>query len=342
MLISSLILAFLTLIAVSLQKTYASVPVAELKRRARKGDEIADLLFRAAAYGASLLAFMWIITGLTAAGFFVLVSRSTPGWFALLVSLVLLWLGFAWLPNTGHTKTGNVLARVFTPPLTWLLGHLYPLIGRITNWFESRGKISVHTGLYEKEDLIQLIKNQKQQKDNRIPDGELAIAANALSFGDRTIGEIMTPQRMAKAVAATESVGPVLMDELHDSGHSRFPVYQDKQDNVVGILYLRDLLTADSGGRVRDLMDKKVYYVHEEQPLGHALTAFLKTKHHLFIVVNTFEEVSGIVTIEDILEQILGKPIVDEFDKYDDLREVAKLHAKKAHAQNIHQNPDHK
>ena len=90
-------------------------------------------------------------------------------------------------------------------------------------------------------------------------------------------------------------------------------------------------------------MSTDLYYVHEEEPLGHALQAIIKTKHHMFVVVNNFEEYVGILTIEDIVEQVLGKQIVDEFDKYDSIQAVAKLHAMRDHKQRAHQEVgDHK
>lgn len=76
-------------------------------------------------------------------------------------------------------------------------------------------------------------------------------------------------------------------------------------------------------------MRKAVYYVHEEESLGHALNVFLKTNHHLLVVVNTFEEFVGVVSFEDVIEEIIGKQIVDEFDQHEDLRAVAKSLADK-------------
>ncbi len=327
--ISILILAGITVLAVSLQKTYSSVPVKELKRRARGGDEVAALLFRVVGYGISLQLLLWLIVALSTTGFLLVTARSLPGWLAFIGSFILLWVAFAWLPQSRVTATGEWLAAKATPVLDWLLGKLHPVLDRAAHFIRTSGHLHIHTGLYQKEDLLELLERQNGQLDSRISLDELALARHALVFEDKVVRDIMTPRRVVKMVDKKESVGPLLLDELHKSGFSRFPVFETKQDNVVGTLYLRTLVEKKSTGSVGDVMSKRVYYVNEDQPLGHVLKAFLKTKHHLFIVVNKFEEISGVVTIEDILEQLIGRKIVDEFDKYDDLREVAALQAKK-------------
>jgi CBS domain containing-hemolysin-like protein len=98
------------------------------------------------------------------------------------------------------------------------------------------------------------------------------------------------------------------------------------------VLYLHDLVAQKASGSVRDIMRRKVTYVHEDFTLYQTLQAFIKTKQHLFVVVNSFEEYVGIITIEDVLERVIGKLIVDEFDRYDDLRAVAAAAARKDHA----------
>lgn len=324
-----ILLGLLTLAAISLQKSYYHTPAKELKRRAQQGDAFASMLYRAVAYDLSLDVLLWVIIGACSSIFFVVVSRNTPSWLAVIGSISLLWIGFAWIPGTRMTRVGSFLVRVVTPSLTWVLRKLYPLLRRAAEFIRRHHPISVHTGIYQKEDLLEILDQQKDQPDNRLKEDEIRIARHALTFGDKLIREVMTPRRVVKAVKASDSIGPVLMGELHNSGFSRFPVYEDKEDNIVGTIYLHSLVTDKSGGSVKSLMDKKVYYVNEEKPLGHALQAFLKTKHHLFIVVNNFEEMVGIVTIEDIIEQIIGKSIIDEFDKYEDLREVARLDAQK-------------
>ncbi|MGZ6004884.1 MAG: CBS domain-containing protein [Candidatus Saccharimonadales bacterium] len=333
MIILALVLAFVALLAISLLKIYTHVPKIELKRRARQDDEFAKLLYSAAAYGASTQVLLWFFIGLAGAGFFVLASTSLPSWIALLVSLGLVWIGFAWLPNTSTGWLGRATARYATPGFTWLLSHLYPVLDRLAIWFRANARISFHTGLYQKEDLVSLLEKQKHQADNRISQAELSTVEGALTYGDKLIRDVMIPWRMVKTIAAAEAIGPHLMTELHASGHSRFPVYQDKADNLVGMLYARNLIKAHDGGQVKDFMKRDVYYIHEDQTLSQALQAFLKVKHHLFIVVNSFEEKVGIVTLEDVIEQILGKQVVDEFDKYDDLRAVAARMAKVEHGE---------
>lgn len=330
-----LLLGALTLASISIQKTYAKVPLKELKRRASKGDELANALHAAVSYGASLDVLLWAIIGLSAAGFFVSLSGGIPGWLAVFGCAALLWVGFAWLPNSRVSAFSEQVARKVSPALAWVLSHVYPFFNKIGQFIKNHGRLTVHSGIFQKEDLVELLEKQQHQPDNRMTAAELGVVKGALTYSDKLIRDVMTPKRVVKSVNATDAVGPLLMDELHKSGFSRFPVVGDKPEHFVGTLFMKDLVNAKASGHVKDLMKKSVYYVNEEKPLQHALQAFLKTKHHLFIVVNSFEEIVGIITIEDVLEQVLGKQIVDEFDKYDDMRAVAQLQAQKdakAHA----------
>lgn len=184
--------------------------------------------------------------------------------------------------------------------------------------------------------MLELLGNQDKQVDNRIPEQDLLIAFNSLQFGDKTVRQAMTPRRLVKMVSADEAIGPILTDELHKTGFSRFPIYKDSakaaSPQIVGTLYLNDLIGYDGSGKVKDLADKKVYFINEDNTLRQAFNAFLKTHHHLLIVVNSFEEMAGVLSLEDVLEQIIGKQIVDEFDSYANLRAVAAHNAKQEHA----------
>jgi CBS domain containing-hemolysin-like protein len=122
-----------------------------------------------------------------------------------------------------------------------------------------------------------------------------------------------------------EFLGPLTLDELHKKGHSRLPVIKHDIDHVIGILHLQSLLALDIKRSVtaEKAMDSKVHYIHQDQTLQHALAAFLRTKHHMFIVVNEFRETVGLITLEDTMEALLGRKITDEYDTHEDLRAVA-------------------
>ncbi|MCA9331183.1 CBS domain-containing protein [Candidatus Saccharibacteria bacterium] len=329
--IGIIVLAVVVLLMVSIQRTYASVPLRELKRRARQGNDIATALVKAVSYGYSLRAVLWTLIVLSSALFFVFVTLEYPTWFAVILSSFLIWLGYLWLPAREVSEFGERLAAYAAPVFAKLAGWVHPLASRVKEVIHRNRPIRIHTGMYERQDFVELIERQQVQADNRIEKSELDVAKHALTYGEKKVGDVMVPRRIVTMVSVSDSIGPVLMDELHKSGHSRFPVYDGKPENIVGTLYLRELAVGREHGPVRDHMQKAVYYVHEDQSLHDAFQAILKTHHQLFIVVNSFEEYVGIITMEDVLETMIGKLIVDEFDRYDDLRAVAARAAHKEH-----------
>lgn len=166
---------------------------------------------------------------------------------------------------------------------------------------------------------------------------ERKLMQHGLEFESKTVADAMVPRSVVTTVNKNELVGPLLLSELHQTGHSRFPVVDGTIDKVVGILYIRDLLTLRSktSAHAHQVMDKAVYYIHESQSLSHALGAFLKVHHHLFVVVNDYQETTGIITLEDCLEALLGRRIIDEDDIHADLRAVAQQLAKEKQTERI-------
>lgn len=177
--------------------------------------------------------------------------------------------------------------------------------------------------LNSKEELEHMV----EQAGTILTDNERATILGALSFSSKLVSDIMTPRPVVDTIDRKETLGPLVLDDLHKTGHTRIPVIDKDIDHVVGILYTKDLLIIDGSKKavrtVEKAMDKKVFYINEGQNLEEALDAFIRTRHHLFIVVNNFRETVGILTLEDVMEALLGRSINDEFDKYDDLRAVA-------------------
>lgn len=180
-----------------------------------------------------------------------------------------------------------------------------------------------------------------EESGHVLTDDERKLVINGLMFKDKKIEDIMTPRGVVETIAKGEIVGPLLLDELHRTGHSRFPVIDGDIDHVIGVLHIKELLMlGDKDTKTTEqAMEQKVYYINQDQTLDHALAAFIKTRHHLFVVVNGYRETAGIVTLEDVMEALLGREIVDEYDLHDDLRVVAERNAKSnnnpPHATNV-------
>ena len=176
-------------------------------------------------------------------------------------------------------------------------------------------------GIHSRQELQHLI----AESGTVLTADERRLLMNGLSFKDQLVSSIMTPRTVIDTIAHSEFLGPLTLDELHKKGHSRLPVIKHDIDHVIGILHLQSLLALDVKRSVtaEKAMEPKVHYIRQDQTLEHALAAFLRTRHHLFIVVNEFRETVGLITLEDTIEALLGRKIIDEFDMHDDLRSVA-------------------
>ncbi|HEX7368102.1 MAG TPA: CBS domain-containing protein, partial [Candidatus Saccharimonadales bacterium] len=286
----------------------------------------AKMLYSAVAYGSSLRLFLWLVIGLSAAIGLDLFVRVAPVLFGIIVVAIVLWLGFAWMPSTRLTAYGARIAVWCTPAAVRLLGLLNPLFSRVTAWWHRRVPILRHSGLYEQEDLVELIERQKAQPDNRIAAEVLDLMLHALHFNERFVRDVVTPRKSVRALSARAMVGPVLLDELHATGHTRFPVYDKSPDNIVGTLQLMTLDEAKAGGKVSSYMDRSVVFLHEADSLAEALQAVYHTRQQLFVVVNDFGEYAGVVTLEDVLEQLVGRPGHTGFSAHRSREAVAAKH----------------
>ncbi|MGD2167037.1 MAG: transporter associated domain-containing protein [Gammaproteobacteria bacterium] len=144
---------------------------------------------------------------------------------------------------------------------------------------------------------------------------ELAMLLGVLEVSDTHVRDIMVPRSHMVVLSADESPGQ-LLETIVNSGHSRFPVIGEDRDEVLGILLAKDLLghtgKLDSGFPLKELLRPPVF-IPESKRLNTLLSEFRESRHHMAIVVDEYGGVSGLATIEDVLEQIVGD-IGDEHD----------------------------
>jgi putative hemolysin len=146
----------------------------------------------------------------------------------------------------------------------------------------------------------------------------------------------LTPRTEIFALPFDQKLTKKNIEKIFEKGHSRIPVYEKDLDNIVGILYAKDLLLNNYKNKsIKDIARNKVIFVDIDKPLDDLLNAFKATKNHLFVAVDKHGVVSGIVTIEDVIEEIIGSEIVDEYDQHADLRKVAEDKIRKKKLQKV-------
>ena len=333
-LILLIILILVSLYGVLLIRSFEYMSVPELKRQARAGNEDAKKVYPTRIYGIQLWIFLWAIMGFATSSIILLMHSIVGSFWTIVITVPFILIIHAILPWSRRPRPSLHMAAVVSPYLERILRFLFPVLRWFERWVGRWIQPEPMLLIQSKDELLEILHHNADEFDN-IHKDELKIAESALTFGDKLVGDFMTPLNTVKFIAESELLAPVVLGELHDSGHSRFPVYEGNNQHVVGTLYLKDATRLKTPKPASDVMRREVYYINEQLSLDHALNAFLKTKHHLFVVVNEFEDVVGVLSIEDVLEQIIGQPILDEFDQYDDLRAVAAKHASKKREETV-------
>jgi magnesium and cobalt transporter len=173
----------------------------------------------------------------------------------------------------------------------------------------------------EPQDRQELLAVLRDAGDRGLVDGDaLSMIEGVLEVSDLQVRDIMVPRAQMVFVRRDERAASIL-PVVVESGHSRFPVMDEDRDDIVGILLAKDLLrlTVEKRERfdIREFM-RPALFVPESKRLNVLLREFRRNRNHMAIVVDEYGGVSGLVTIEDVIEQIIGE-IDDEFDVEDDL-----------------------
>ena len=163
------------------------------------------------------------------------------------------------------------------------------------------------------------------QKEGELDQTEARIIRNMIALREVAVGEVMTPRTVVETLSVDQTVGDVAREG--PPRFSRVPVVERSLDDFRGVLHRHDLIGALSGGELARTMGelaRPVHVVMESVRLPAVLRTFIERREHLFIVVDEYGGSAGVVTLEDVLETILGLEIVDETDSIDDMQALAK------------------
>ncbi|HSK92505.1 MAG TPA: hemolysin family protein [Candidatus Angelobacter sp.] len=225
------------------------------------------------------------------------------------------------VPKTLALSFPERLALFVARPVGWLDRLLSPIV-----WFVSTvskilvrllgGKEKPQAGYLSTEELKMLVESSTEQ--GGFEEDEKEMIHGVIELGDKKVHEVMVPRIGIRAVNVDDPFDEVL-DMIVRAGHSRLPVFEESLDNIVGILYAKDLLPyLKQNGRpsgainIRQLVRTPVY-VPESKAVDELLHEMQSAKRHIAIVVDEYGGTAGLVTMEDVVEEIVGE-IQDEYD----------------------------
>jgi CBS domain containing-hemolysin-like protein len=248
-----------------------------------------------------------------------------PRWetlIAFLLTLAILYFSEI-IPKTLGATYWKQLALPSAQVIRWLVRLLYPLVwlsAKLTNLFSGDGS----NARVSREELAALAK--LGLRHGSLGPQESELLENILQLRHTRTEEILTPRTVVAALDSSLTVGQAL-SELGTVPFTRLPVYKGDLDSVIGMVLRPRIHDMErEGGTDRPLVEciTDIHRVSEELPVLRLLDSFIRRREHLFLVEDEYGQTSGIVTLEDAVETLLGREIMDESDTVEDMQELAR------------------
>eukprot|EP00123_Amoebidium_parasiticum_P009102 comp19244_c0_seq1/m.22023 comp19244_c0_seq1/g.22023 ORF comp19244_c0_seq1/g.22023 comp19244_c0_seq1/m.22023 type:complete len:485 (-) comp19244_c0_seq1:213-1667(-) len=259
----------------------------------------------------------------------IFLDRMMPSYAAILVSVTAVLFFGEIIPQAICSRYGLAIGHYMAWPVRILIGLIffisYP-ISLLLDWI-----LGVeHSGtLFARGELKELVylhhSENREDESEKLTTDEVTIMRAAIDMGSKTVADAMTKLASVYAVEKDQILDEKLIQEIVDTGHSRIPVYDGSKDNIVGALLVKKLVLCNPKKKlpVRDLMGYYLHVVASNTRLYDMLNEFQKGHGHMAVVKNAESGMTlGIITLEDIIEELIAEEIVDETDRFVDVEKA--------------------
>jgi len=304
-----LILYMVAVFLVAVRPTHSILSHYELERRAKSGDQQAKKAIFREKMLPSVLVLRDFLVFLAILGFAV-VAHFEYGFSAALFITALAAITLAVVRNI--RTWSNLATRIYRhaePELLNFVKYLYVVL----KFFAGVKDDFINPAIGSKDELMRLVQTAS---DGVVSSEEKQLLIGALQFSEYKASDIMTPIDQAVMVKASTELTPTKIDELARVHLRRFPVFDKNEDNIVGILNIRRLtsLSVKETLTAREIMRPKVYFARTDNTLDDVLAIFARTNTFMLIVIDRKKKPRGILTVSDIFERLLGRPLSDDFE----------------------------
>jgi len=232
------------------------------------------------------------------------------------------------IPKTIGAIYWKQLAPFSAQIIRLLIWITYPII--LTTLFitDKISKGNKDANILTKDELLESM--LLSEDDGVIDEKESDFIENILKLDEMKIADVLTPRSVVFALDETRTLKDIVSSENDIFNFSRIPVYKDSIEDVTGIVLTKKIFqqALKDDSTTLASIKKDIFSINENIPVSKALDLFISKKDHMFLVMDNYDQTEGIITLEDCVETILGVEIMDESDRNEDMRELAKLKMK--------------
>ncbi len=220
------------------------------------------------------------------------------------------------IPKSFGANNADLIAPLVAAPIWYLSFAFYPVVYLLELLLQALNRLvgAKKLPMVTREEMRTIVK--ASEEEGSIKEIEKKMMQRIFDFETTTVSDVMTPKRLMVPVSASMTIKEVLQLPT-EKMYSRFPVYEKSKDNIVGILYLKDTLEYVNEGKIDTPVSqimRKPFFVFKTKKMDSMLKLFQGRKQHMAVVIDERGNIVGLVTIENILEEIVGE-IIDESDK---------------------------
>ncbi len=287
----------------------------ELERKAALGNKDAQRVHQVREKGNLLLVSLLLGNVAVNAAISLILGDVAGGLVAGLLATALIVIFGEILPQAGAFRYALEIGSRTAWLVELLIIVFYP-IGKPIAWMLDVVLGKEMRTVWSKRELAHIIKMHEDDPRSSVDADEERILLGALTYSDKTAGEVMTPEKEVELINVNQVITQKLLHEIRVEGYTRIPVYEKKKSNIIGLLYTKDLLGVGIGRPLSDFVRKDdLLRVTPIRKLDGLLNMMIVNHTHMAIVTSKGGVFKGIVTLEDVLEEIIGREIEDEVDE---------------------------
>ncbi|OGG62083.1 hypothetical protein A3C87_02220 [Candidatus Kaiserbacteria bacterium RIFCSPHIGHO2_02_FULL_49_34] len=314
--IYSLLLILCSALFSGLTLGYFSLDVFDLKRQAALGNKDAARVYPLRVQGNLLLTTLLLGNVIVNTTLAVFLAQIASGVVAATLSIVLIFIFGELVPQATLARHGLKFGSLSAPLMRVLIFIGYPVTWPVARVLDKMLGNETQT-MYSKHELMHLISEHEDSEHSPIDRDEERIMHGALTFSHKEVWEAMTPWRKVVRFSADTLLDDAFREIMIEHNYSRYPIFKDDEERIIGTLYASDVVIEDEAvsiEKAENAFERKVYRARASEKLDTILARMLKTRHHQYVVFGEKDQPVGVITLEDIIEEIIQQEIEDEGD----------------------------